>query len=99
MIFDFLSLVLQAAGGGILGTNEAALANTGLAVIKAGLGAHLAAIGIFVALAAEFGFRTYRNPGQWDSTFSNLQQSRKFISFLIGNSSFLHVPCLERVSN
>lgn len=78
----------------MLGTKDESLSDPGLAVIKTGLGAHLAAIAIFVALAAAFGFRTYRSQDQWDSKFADLQKARKFISFLI-----VIVPLSPRMSH
>ncbi|KAM5351000.1 hypothetical protein ACJ41O_003723 [Fusarium nematophilum] len=83
MVSDFVALVLQAAGGAILGGDDPSVIDVGLAIIKTGLAAHLVAIGVFVMLAAEFGFRTYQHRREWNPTFSNLQGSRKFKIFLI----------------
>ncbi|CAM1504973.1 Fc.00g106100.m01.CDS01 [Cosmosporella sp. VM-42] len=85
MISDFIALVFQAGGGGILGGNDVSQSqlNVGLAIIKTGLGAHLAATSIFALLSAEFAYRVYQNQDQWNPKFSDLQQSRKFQSSLI----------------
>ncbi|KAF4949578.1 hypothetical protein FSARC_13443 [Fusarium sarcochroum] len=84
MLFDFVALVLQAAGGSMLGSDERDTINVGLKVMKAGLAAHLAAISIFVLLASELAFRIFRHQQDWDSKFSNLQRSSRFKMFLVG---------------
>ncbi|KAK7429079.1 phospholipid-translocating ATPase rsb1 [Neonectria magnoliae] len=86
MVSDLVALVLQASGGAILGgdnTSKSTL-DAGLAIIKTGLAAHLVSIAIFIALAAEYGFRAYRHQNEWSYKFSDLQKSRKFFIFLIG---------------
>ena len=83
MVSDFIALVLQASGGAILGGDDTTKADLGLAVIKAGLGAHLAAMCIFILLATEFAHRVYRSQDQWNTSFNDLQQSQNFRFFLI----------------
>ncbi|KAF4464987.1 RTA [Fusarium albosuccineum] len=83
MISDFIALVFQAAGGSILGGDDPTMTDTGLAIIKTGLAAHLAAISIFVILASELGFRIYRHQDRWNPKFDRLQRSWRFNMFLI----------------
>ncbi|KAF7543413.1 hypothetical protein G7Z17_g10758 [Cylindrodendrum hubeiense] len=84
MVSDFVALILQASGGAILGGKDPSTLDAGLAIIKTGLAAHLVAIAIFVALAAEYGFRAYRHQHQWDYKFAALHKSQAFLLFLIG---------------
>ncbi|KPM38205.1 hypothetical protein AK830_g8351 [Neonectria ditissima] len=86
MVSDLVALILQAAGGAILGGDDTpkSTLDTGLAIIKTGLAAHLVSIAVFMALAAEYGFRAYRHQIQWSPRFSDLQDSRRFSVFLIG---------------
>ncbi|KAI8677535.1 hypothetical protein NCS56_00643700 [Fusarium sp. Ph1] len=83
MISDFVALIFQAAGGAILGGEDPAKTDAGLAIIKTGLAAHLAAISIFVILAGELGFRIHRNRDAWNPNFRELQRSWRFKMFLI----------------
>ncbi|KAM0415693.1 hypothetical protein ACHAPT_013365 [Fusarium lateritium] len=83
MISDFIALVFQAAGGSILGADDPTKTDAGLAIIKTGLAAHLAAISIFVILASELGFRIHRNRDSWNPNFRKLQRSWRFKTFLI----------------
>ncbi|KAJ3547533.1 hypothetical protein NM208_g1462 [Fusarium decemcellulare] len=71
------------AGGSILGGDDPTMTDTGLAIIKTGLAAHLAAISIFVILASELGFRIYRHQDRWNIKFARLQRSWRFNMFLI----------------
>ncbi|KAJ4250979.1 phospholipid-translocating ATPase rsb1 [Fusarium torreyae] len=82
MLFDFVALVLQAAGGSMLGSDEQDTINVGLKVMKAGLAAHLAAISIFVILASELAFRIFRRQDDWDPKFRQLQRSLRFNLFM-----------------
>ncbi|KAF5647011.1 RTA [Fusarium tjaetaba] len=82
MLFDFIALVLQATGGSMLGSDERDTFNIGLAIIKTGLAAHLAAISIFVILASELAYRIFRRQEDWDPKFHQLQRSWKFNLFL-----------------
>ncbi|KAF4448069.1 RTA-like protein [Fusarium austroafricanum] len=83
MLFDFVALVLQAAGGSMLGSDDRDTLNVGIKVMKAGLAAHLAAISIFTVLATEIAFRVAYRQDRWNPKFSQLQQSGKFKAFLI----------------
>ncbi|KAH7170008.1 RTA1 like protein-domain-containing protein [Dactylonectria macrodidyma] len=84
MVSDFCALILQASGGAILGGKNSDMRDTGLAIIKTGLAVHLVAISIFVLLAAEYGFRAYRQQDQWDYKFAAFHKARGFVLFLIG---------------
>lgn len=84
MIFDFLALVLQASGGSLLGSDNPSTMDTGLKVMQAGLSIHLIAIVAFIILAGEFAYRVLRPSKPWDATFSDLQTSKRFRHFLIG---------------
>ena len=100
MIADFVALIFQAAGGAILGGEDPTKTDAGLAIIKTGLAAHLAAISIFVILASELGFRIHRNRDAWNPNFKELQRSWRFKMFLICKSqprvplysNFLTIP-------
>lgn len=83
MLFDFVALVLQAAGGSMLGSDDRDTLSVGIKVMKAGLAAHLAAISIFTILATEIAFRVAYRQDRWNHKFSQLQKSRKFKAFLI----------------
>ncbi|KAF5708557.1 RTA [Fusarium mundagurra] len=82
MLFDFVALVLQAAGGSMLGSDERHTINVGLQVMKAGLAAHLAGISIFVILACELAFRIFRRQEGWEPKFRQLQRSWRFNLFI-----------------
>jgi hypothetical protein len=83
--FDFISLLLQAAGGGIAAsTKKPDLLNTGKNVMLAGLGFQVASLVIFAIAAGYFAFRVWSNQDSWNPRFSSLTSSRRFKAFLVG---------------
>lgn len=85
MLLDLFALVLQ-AGGGVLvsGAEDPERLDTGLSVLQAGLSVHLVGIVIYVALSAEFAYRTYTRRVDWNPRFNELQTAKKFKAFMIG---------------
>lgn len=59
--------------------------NTGMDVLRAGLGVHLAAIAIYVALSSQFAYSVWSKKGRWNHIFFELQSSTRFKTFLIGS--------------
>ena len=50
----------------------------------AGLSTQVASLALFIALCAEFAFRAYKHPYDWDPKYSSLRGTRKFKGFLFG---------------
>lgn len=90
MVTDFFALLLQAGGGALTtGDQNKATLDLALALLKAGLGIHLAAIGIFVLLSSHFAYAVYSNGATRDRQLASLHVSPKFRTGLIGSSNFL----------
>jgi hypothetical protein len=82
---DFLSLVLQAAGGGMTsGSKTYSAQQTGINIMLAGLSAQVISLFIFACMSLEYFYRLYHNPTQWDTTHRTLYESKLFKAFLIG---------------
>lgn len=84
---DFLSLVLQGAGGGIASTAAGANKSPqpGTNVMLAGLGFQVFTLIVFIALCAEYARRVMqrvRSGGQLDPVHTKLRQSKRFRGFL-----------------
>lgn len=87
---DFLSLVLQAAGGGITATaddDQPDLAQTGINIMIAGLASQVASLAVFMALCIEFGIRVRRNRSLLNDSFSQLRSTFLWKAFLIGKQN------------
>ncbi|VUC24282.1 unnamed protein product [Clonostachys rosea] len=86
MLSDFFALVLQAGGGALIAgeTNSIDTRNTALAILKAGLGVHLGAMGIYVILSCQVAYSVYNKPSAWNPQFSSLQSSPRFKAFMGG---------------
>lgn len=82
---DLLSLILQAAGGGIASNADTqADDQLGINIMLAGLSTQVASILLFAVLCAEFAWRLYKNPQSWSMEHVALFESRKFKTFLCG---------------
>lgn len=104
---DVISLILQAAGGGIsasAGTDKD-LANLGTNIMIAGLAFQVFTLTVFIILAADFFFRTWsrmRSLGSaaLDPRNAALRGSRAFRSFLCAlslSTIFIYIRCIYRV--
>jgi len=85
---DFLSLVLQGAGGGMasVAVNNNKSAQPGTNVMLAGLGFQVFTIMVFLILCAEYAWRVMqriKSGGQLDPVHAKLRQSKRFRGFLI----------------
>jgi len=83
MTSDFISLVLQGAGGGLAATaNEYSESNTGRAIMVAGVVFQVVSLLVFMALSLEFAFRLRRtSESTKDKRFFALRNTKKFIWF------------------
>ncbi|RHZ58029.1 hypothetical protein CDV55_100580 [Aspergillus turcosus] len=87
VLCDFLSLVLQAAGGAITSTadnDQPDLRQTGINIMIAGLASQVASLGIFLCLCADFAWRVYKNPDKLDPSMHHIRKTLKWKAFLIG---------------
>ncbi|KAI5776573.1 RTA1 like protein-domain-containing protein, partial [Geopyxis carbonaria] len=81
---DFVSLVLQSAGGGIAASADTAAASAmGNNIMLAGLAFQVATLALFMALCAEYAWRV-RTSGrvQMDPVYAHLRGARRFRMFL-----------------
>lgn len=82
---DFVSLLLQAIGGGIAAsTKKPSLLDTGKNIMLAGLGFQIFSIVLFAIAAGWFAFRVWSNQQTWNTRYLSLTQSRLFKFFLVG---------------
>lgn len=82
---DFVSLLLQAAGGGIAAsTKKPALLNTGRNIMLAGLAFQVVSLVLFSIAAGHFAFRVWSNKNSWNQRYASLTSSRLFKAFLVG---------------
>jgi hypothetical protein len=82
---DFISLLLQAAGGAIAsGANTASTDQMGINIMIAGLSFQVASLFLFILLCAEFGWRVRRNPHELDPRFDIVRSAKMFKAFLFG---------------
>ncbi|PKX96390.1 RTA1 domain-containing protein [Aspergillus novofumigatus IBT 16806] len=87
VLCDFLSLVLQAAGGAITSTadhDQQDLRQTGINIMIAGLASQVASLGVFLCLCADFAWRVYKNPDKLNESMYHLRKTLKWKAFLIG---------------
>lgn len=91
VLSDFVALVLQAAGGGLVagsGPLDLETFDTGLSVLRAGLAFHVAGMLAFVLLASDYARSVWRNRSttakQVDGDFLRLRETRKFRGFVLG---------------
>jgi hypothetical protein len=86
IVFDFISLLLQAAGGGIASSADTVkLDNIGKNIMVAGVSWQVASLFLFAALCLDFALRV-RNATEVDMNpaFATFRNSRKFKFFLCG---------------
>jgi hypothetical protein len=91
VICDFLSLVLQAAGGAITSTaghDQQNLRQTGINIMIAGLASQVASLGVFLCLCADFAWRVYKNPDKLNESMYHIRKTLKWKAFLIGTLFF-----------
>ena len=87
VIFDFFSLVLQGAGGGITSTEDPGSSGqqAGIDVMIAGLAWQVVSIFIFMSLAADYYFSVKRaGPQNYNPRFATLRNSKYWTAFLWG---------------
>jgi hypothetical protein len=91
MTSDFISLVLQGAGGGIAATgNTKEAVNAGRNTMIAGLAFQVVSLVVFLALWLEFVIRLAKvDARQKDGKFASLRELKKFKLFLFGKLSLL----------
>ncbi|KAH7154802.1 RTA-like protein [Fusarium sp. MPI-SDFR-AT-0072] len=81
ILLDFLALLLQSAGGALVGGDNASMWDTGLSILKAGLSIHLVGIVIYSCLCFDFALQVAKNRGNWQHRFALLQASSRFRRF------------------
>ncbi|OCL03471.1 putative RTA1 domain protein [Glonium stellatum] len=80
---DFISLVLQAAGGAIAsGANTPSQTQMGINIMIAGLSFQVFSLALFMVLTAEFAWRVSRSPARLNASFERLRETRIFTAFL-----------------
>lgn len=86
---DVLSLVLQAAGGGVTSIapdDNPALRQAGINIMLAGLSLQVASLVAFLVLCTEFAIRALKQRNQWNVSHRDIWGSRRFTNFLFGKS-------------
>jgi hypothetical protein len=91
IVCDFLSLVLQATGGGMasVATHQNRSAATGNHIMLSGLCFQVFTLLVFILLSLDFAFKTYRRVSvlgkdeALDPRHEKLRRSRRFRAFLI----------------
>ncbi|CAM1503135.1 Fc.00g079110.m01.CDS01 [Cosmosporella sp. VM-42] len=82
---DFISLALQAAGGGIASSADtASLTDTGKNIMLAGLAFQVFSLALFAICGSDFAFRAYKKKSLWNQEHLRLINSRLFNWFLVG---------------
>ncbi|KAI5366092.1 putative RTA-like protein [Septoria linicola] len=80
---DFLSIVLQAVGGGIASASEdETMLRVGDRIMTTGLALQVATMLVFAALAADYAFAVRRNKHQLNTETSVLRNSKQFKLFI-----------------
>lgn len=84
---DFVSLLLQAAGGAIASTSDDEDGNQmGINVMIAGLASQVISLVIFAVICSHFAWRVLKNPTKLNPEFASLRMSRRFRGLLFGES-------------
>jgi RTA1 like protein len=82
-VSDFISLVLQGAGGGIAATaGDATTSQQGINILIAGLALQVFSLSIFIGICVELAFRIRRHGSELDFSYETFRQSRRFRTFL-----------------
>ncbi|MCJ1400629.1 hypothetical protein MMC11_003837 [Xylographa trunciseda] len=80
---DFISLLLQAAGGAIADTaNDQPTTQTGINIMIAGLGWQVASLCLFIAASSEFAWRVRQRVSELEPATRSLRNSTRFKLFL-----------------
>ncbi len=84
--FDFLALLLQAAGGAIAATADAGSSSqdTGVNIMIAGLAMQVFSLLLFMGLCLDFAWAARKNHALWNPTYSSLRANKIWKAFLIG---------------
>ncbi|MCJ1395671.1 hypothetical protein MMC18_008557 [Xylographa bjoerkii] len=83
IVCDFLSLLLQAAGGAIADTaNDQPTTQTGINIMVAGLGWQVASLCLFIAASSELAWRVRQRWSELEPATRSLRESMKFKLFL-----------------
>ena len=83
--FDFLCLVLQAAGGAIASTGKTQQSSDlGKNIMLAGLIFQVIALIAFLIAGTEFGLKVVKNKGRWNAKYQDVVRSLLFKCFLVG---------------
>ena len=82
---DFLSLLLQAAGGGMAASFDggSTAGKAGIDIMIAGLAWQVLSLAVFMALCADYALRIVRHRDQKDSYYASLRSSFAFRGFLV----------------
>lgn len=82
---DFISLVLQAAGGGIASSSASNSTDPklGIHVMLAGLGSQVFTLSIFIILCIDYAVRVYKNKAVLSQTHEYLRSEPRFKRFLL----------------
>lgn len=84
---DFVSLLLQAAGGAIASTSDDEDSNQmGINVMIAGLASQVISLVVFAIICGHFAWRVRKNPTRLNPDFASLRNSRRFKGMLFGES-------------
>ncbi|KAH8146931.1 uncharacterized protein LAJ45_09011 [Morchella importuna] len=99
---DFISLVLQAAGGGIASvtSQDGESPTLGTNIMITGLAFQVFTLAMFMILCAEYALRVVRRKGSLDPTHAKLRASRKFRGFLCAlalSTTFIMIRSVYRV--
>ena len=101
---DFLSLLLQAAGGAITATagkDEKDLSDHGVDIMIAGLSSQVISLFIFIVLCSEFAWRVYKTPARLNPNFHDLRCTMmwKGLLFALAIATVtIFVRCVYRVA-
>ncbi|KAH7012357.1 putative RTA1 domain protein [Macrophomina phaseolina] len=99
---DFVSLVLQAAGGAITATadHDKKMNDLGIDIMIAGLASQVASLAIFMALGAEFAVRCWRDPGALEEGFRDVRRGwvwKGFLGAIALATTTIFVRCVYRL--
>ncbi|RDW75902.1 hypothetical protein BP5796_06723 [Coleophoma crateriformis] len=82
---DFLSLLLQSAGGAVTSIAPAdnrSLSQAGIHIMIAGLSLQVVSLVIFIVLCADFGYKALKNRQDWEVAHEDIWSSKRWTIFL-----------------
>jgi hypothetical protein len=99
--FDFLSLVLQAAGGAMASTSDEGDSSnqTGINTLIGGLAVQVVSLVLFSAVGLHFAWNVYKNPSKLNPMYAGLRNSRRWKAFLFGTFTIPHFPHTSLISS